>query len=216
MRHHDHGIDAGRPAADFDADRACVQVSQGCGDRIAHLRGSDSPLHLRRHFPQVEAGRQRPGGTWRQARRPGGDSGLERLPAHGTLLWRFRLRGGAAYDQPAPFPRADRIHRQSCRGSVPLLRFDFRSPDRETGAADEDGEGLRADDRPQPHARLQHSRTALLRGTCRPPKQRLRMAGIRRKHRVFAVLHLGDDRQSEGRSLLAPLIGAAFVLRLLG
>ena len=39
---------------------------------------------------------------------------------------------------------------------------------------------------------------------------------IRREHRVLALLHLGYDRQSQGRALLPPLDGAALLRRLLG
>ena len=39
--------------------------------------------------------------------------------------------------------------------------------------------------------------------------EQLRMEGVRREHRLRALLHLGHDRQSQGRALFAPLQRAA-------
>ena len=42
---------------------------------------------------------------------------------------------------------------------------------------------------------------------------RLRLAGVRREHRLVAVLHLGHHRQPEGRAVQPPLDGAAHLRR---
>ncbi len=63
---------------------------------------------------------------------------------------------------------------------------------------------------------LVRAESALLRGADRRPRQRLRVAGTRREHRVVAVLHVRHDGQSQGRAVFAPLDGAAFVRRVHG
>ncbi len=55
---------------------------------------------------------------------------------------------------------------------------------------------------------------AVLRGPDQRPLGRLRLARVRREHRLVAVLHLGHDRQSQGRAVLAPLDRAARLRRL--
>ena len=50
---------------------------------------------------------------------------------------------------------------------------------------------------------------ALLRGADRGRERRLRVAAARRVDRGGALLHLGHDRQPEGRAVCAPLDGAA-------
>ncbi len=128
-------------------------------NRLPHRRGSDPSLHLGRHPSPLEAGREGVAGARRRARRPHRDARLERLPAHGALLRRFGNGRGAAHDQPAPVPGADRIHRQPCRGPVPLLRFHVRAAAGAARAEDALRQGLRRDDRPVAHAVAERSRT---------------------------------------------------------
>ena len=92
------------------------RVSSRRRDRLAHGRGPDPPLHVRRHPPPLEAGREGAAGARRRARRPHRHARVERLSAHGALLRRLRHGRRAAHDQPAPVPRADRVHRQPRRG----------------------------------------------------------------------------------------------------
>ena len=49
----------------------------------------------------------------------------------------------------------------------------------------------------------------LLRGADRGRRRRLRLARVRRAHRLLALLHLGHDRQSQGRALHPSLDRAA-------
>ena len=63
--------------------------------------------------------------------------------------------------------------------------------------------GWVADDRPRPHAADQARQRAVLRGPDRRALGRLRLAAVRREHGLVAVLHLGHDRQPEGRAVLA-------------
>ena len=77
-------------------------------------------------------------------------------------------------------------------------------------------EGLRRDDRPRAHAGGEDPEPAVLRGARRRAGRRLRVADVRRAHRVVALLHVGHDRPSEGRAVLAPVDGAAFVRRVRG
>ena len=66
---------------------------------------------------------------------------------------------------PRLFPGADRLHRQSRRGPVPVLRPHVRAADREARAADEVGQGVRRDDRSRAHAGARRAQPPLLRGT---------------------------------------------------
>ena len=78
--------------------------------------------------------------------------------------------------------------------------------------AREDDQGLRRDDRPRPHARRRAGKVpepAVLRGADRRRERRVRLARVRREHGVVAVLHVGHDRQPEGRAVQPPLDDAA-------
>ena len=85
---------------------------------------------------------------------------------------------------------------------------------REAAAAVQDGAPRRGHDRPRPPAAdLEIPNLSGLRGADRRQARQLRLAGVRRAHGVVALLHLGHDRQSQGRALLASLDGAAFLWR---
>ena len=62
-------------------------------------------------------------------------------------------------------------------------------------------QALCRDDRPGAYAGDEPPQRALLRGPRRRRDPRARVAGVRREHRVLALLHLRHDRQSQGRAL---------------
>ena len=62
-------------------------------------------------------------------------------------------------DQPAAVRGPDRLHRQSRRGQLPVLRPHVRAADRVAGAEAEDRQGLHRDDRPRAHAGARRART---------------------------------------------------------
>ena len=78
-------------------------------------------------------------------------------------------------------------------------------------AAREDDQGLRRDDRPRATCRRQRRCPNLLcyEDLIDGAVDRLRLAGVRREHRLVAVLHVGHHRQPEGRAVQPPLDGAA-------
>ena len=76
-----------------------------------------APLRLRGGQGAHRPARQCPGRPRHQARRPGGDAGLERLPPFRALLCDLRHRRRLPHHQPAAVPRADRLHRQPCRAT---------------------------------------------------------------------------------------------------
>ena len=120
------------------------------------------------------------------------------------------LGRGPAHAQPAAASRPGRLHRRPRRRPGAVLRPDLPAAGRGGGGAAEDREALRRDDRPRAHAgHEQDPRPALLRGAARRRERRLRLARARREPGLVALLHLGHDRQSEGRALQPPLDGAA-------
>ena len=68
-----------------------------------------------------------------------------------------------------------------------------------------DGRALYRPDRRRPHAGDQAEERCRLRGLDRRGRHRLSVEGVRRAHRGRPLLHLGHDRQSERRALLASL-----------
>ena len=65
------------------------------------------------------------------------------------------------------------------------------------------GGALRRHDRSRAHAADGVARRAVLRGAASRREARARLARVRREHGVLALLHLGHDRQSQGRALYA-------------
>ncbi len=182
-------------------------------------RTVEGPLHrcyVRRHPQALEAGRECAGDARREAGRSHCHAGVERLPAYGALLRRVGHGGRAAHDQSATVSGTDRLHREPCRGQLPVLRPHVRAADRIAGSADEVRQGLHRDDRPRAHAVARRAKSAVLRGLDRRGVRRLRLAGARRTHRVVALLHVRHDGQPEGRALLPSVDGAAFVRGLHG
>jgi acyl-CoA synthetase (AMP-forming)/AMP-acid ligase II len=147
-----------------------------------------------------------------KADRPRRHAGLEHPSPFRDLL---RVSGMAAICHtinPRLFPEQI-LHRQPRRRPLRLLRPDLPAADREALAPHCKGvKGWVAmtDEAHMPESSLE---PAVLRGTAGGAEGRLRMAGVRREHRVLAVLHLGHHRQPEGRALLAPLDGAARLRR---
>ena len=104
-------------------------------------------------------------GPRHQARRPGGDAGLERLSPLRALLRHRRHRRGLPHHQSAAVPRADHLHRQPRRGHGAVLRRDLPAAGREGRARAQEHQDLRADDGPRAHAgQRQDERPAVLRG----------------------------------------------------
>jgi hypothetical protein len=123
-----------------------------------------------RECERARAAGQCAAGRWACDGRTGRHPGLERLPPPGAVLRGVRLGRGAAHHQSAPASGADRLHRQPCRRPVPVLRPDLPAAGRGDRAALQDGEGLRADERPRPHAgRRRDRRTCCATKTCWPP-----------------------------------------------
>ena len=212
----DARTDAGSAAPHLVDHRACRRDARRRRDRLAHPRGPAPPVHVRRHPPPLEAGGERARGARRRARRSHRHAGVERLPAHGALLRRFGIGRRAAHDQSAALSGADRLHRQPRRRPVSLLRHDVRAARRDAGAADEIGPWLRRDDRWRAHAGDSRAEPPVLRRVDRRGVFRLRVASVRRAHRVVALLLVRDDGQPQRRAVLASLDGAAHLRRLHG
>jgi hypothetical protein len=145
----------------------------------------------------------------RQGRGPRRHAGLEHPSPFRDLFRRLGHGRDLPHHQSAPVPRADFLHRQPRRRPRHLLRREFRRPDRGPGAALPRRQGLGRALRPRGNAGQRDPQPALLRGTAGGAEGRLRVAGVRREHRVLAVLHLGHHGQPQGCALLAPLHGAA-------
>ena len=98
-----------------------------------------------------------------------------------------------------------------------VLCFDltFAAAGRKAGAAAADGQALRGDDRPRAHAGADaRSRTCCATMNCSTPRDGdYDVARVRREHRVEHLLHVGHDRQPEGRGLQPPLDRAARLRR---
>ncbi len=204
-------------AADFLPARARRAPPRRTRDRLAPRRRRYPPIHLQgpgHTLPPPGQGTGRPG---REGPRPRGHAGLERLSPHGAVLRGQRQRRRAAHRQPAPAPGPDRLYRRPRRRPGAVLRPHLPAADPGRGEPDEDGQGLRRDDRPRAHAGggscSQDPQPAVLRGTARSPGRPLRLARIRREHRQLAVLHQRHHRQPQGRALQPPLHGAARLRR---
>ncbi len=199
--------DDGCPAADFFPDHARGPPPRRHRNRVAIGGRRNTPLQLSRGASPGAQTCQRPRRARGEERRPRRHAGLERLPAPGGLLRHFRHGSGDAHHQSAPVSRADHVHHQPCRGQLSDVRPDVRAFDREARADVQERKGLDRHDRPRAHAPGRHPQSAVLRGPGECAGGRLRLAGTGRAHRIFAVLHLGHHRQSEGRAVLAPLHG---------
>ena len=145
-------VDDGPAAAGLERDRLRGRGLSRRRDRVADRGRRPAPLRLRPGARAHRPAGQRAGGARRQAGRPGGDAGLERLPPLRALLCHLRHRRGLPHHQPAPVPRADHLHRQPRRGHGAVLRSDLPAAGREAGARAQDHQDLRADDRPRAHA----------------------------------------------------------------
>ena len=117
---------------------------------------------------------------------------------------------GPAHAQPAPAPRPGRLHRRPRRGPRAVLRPHVPAAGRGDRAAREDDQDLRRDDRSRPHADGQQDpRPGLLRRDGAGRERRLRVAELRREPGLVALLHVGDDGQSERRPVQPPLDASA-------
>ncbi len=172
-------------------------------------RGADRRDQLRRDpRPRAEGGAAAGPGR-HQARRPGGDAGLEHLAAPGGLVRHPRHRRGLPHRQSAPVPRADRLDRQSCRGPHDVHRPHLRAAAGKDRRQAADHRALRRAHRRRAYAEDDVEQRGRLRGLDRRGGRRFRMARVRREHRRRHVLHLRHHRPPEGRALFAPLQRAA-------
>ena len=176
---------------------------------LALHRRADPPHQLPRDPHARAEGRAAAGEGRREARRPRRDARLEHLAASGDLVRHHRRRRGLSHHQPAPVPRADRLHRQSCRRPADVPRHDLRAADGEAAGQAADHPALRDPDRRRAHAADEPAQRRALRGMDRRGRRRLHLGVVRRKHRLRHVLHVRHHRQSEGRRLLASLQRAA-------
>src|SRR6516164_7047997 len=126
---------------------------------------------------------------------------MEHPPPLRGLLRDLRYRCGVSYDQPAPLHRPARLSRQPRPGQGAAARPDLCAVGREDGRLLAGRRTLCRDDRSRADAGDEPPQCALLRGHRRRRDARARVAGIRRKHRCRTLLHLGHDRQSQGRPL---------------
>ena len=176
-------------------------------------RTVEGPMHrheLSRHSRAGAEGRQKARPRRDQARRPGRDARLERLPASRKLVRHRRRRRGLPHRQSAPLPRADRLDHERRRRPDRADRSHLRAApggDRRPAA---DGRALRRSHRRRAYAGDQAQERRRLRGLDRRGRQRLRLEGIRRAHRRRPLLHLRHHRQSQGRALFASLERPAF------
>ena len=201
--------DAGLAAAAASHHRPCRNLSRraqghqplgGRADRRDQLRAD----------PRARAEGGAAAGEGRhQARRPGGDAGLEHLAAFGGLVRHPRARRHLSHRQSAAVPRADHLDRQSRRRPHDDDRPHVRAAlgkDRRQAAVDR---ALYRFHRRRAYAEDVVEKRGRLRGLDRRSRRRFRMARVRREHRRRHVLHLGHHRQSQGRALFAPLQRAA-------
>ena len=136
---------------------------------------------------------------------------LEHEPALRALLRGVRHRRDHPHDQSAAVLRSDRVHRRARRGLARVLRHDVHADRPQARATIAVGQGVDRDDRSRAHARNDREAAALLRRHRRRGERQLRMADVRREHRVRPLLHVGHDRASQRRAVQPPINGAARV-----
>ncbi|MNS94816.1 hypothetical protein D3C72_1290430 [compost metagenome] len=209
--HHARTDDAST-TADLVAAAPCRAAPRRSAGRVAPRRRRHSPLYLSRPGGARAPPGQRAARARRDARHDGGHAGLEWLPAHGAVLRGLRVGQRAAHAQSAAARRPAGVDRHARAGPCPLLRPELPAAHRTDRRKAPGGARVRADERPRAHAAADwHREPAVLRGADRG-RRRLRMAGVRREHRLVAVLHERHDGRSQGRAL-QPSIDAAAHLR---
>ena len=206
--------DDGLAADDLVADPACGPLPRRHRDRLAHDRRTDPPLHLPRRAPPRAPARPRARRAWASRRA----SASARSPgtAIATSSSTTRVSGmGAVIHTINPRLFLDQLAYIVNHAEDRLVFFDLtflplveklapHCPGVTTWIALTDRAHM-------PQSAL--AGPALLRGSARGRERRLRLARVRREHRGRAVLHVGHDRQSEGRAVQPPLDGAARVCR---
>ena len=149
-------------------------------------------------MPQARV-RARAGGDRR--RRHGGADGGEHAGDGRGALRRADGRRRPQHAQYAPRRRGDRVHARARRREGADHRYRICADGREGSCADF-GEAARHRHRRRARARRQAPRQVRLRGVHRRRRSRIRMAAPRRRVECdLAQLHVGHDRQSEGRGL---------------
>ena len=142
-------------------------------------------------------------------RRLGGIHSVEQSSPFGGLLRGLRQRHGDAHLQSAPASGPTDLHHQPCRRPGGAVRRHVRAPGEGNCRPLPERSCLGGLERRGEHARRRrHAQYSLLRRIDRRAKRGFRMAGIRRTYRRRALLHLGNDRESQGRPVFAPLHGA--------
>ena len=134
-----------------------------------------------------------------------------RWPGTATATWSCttRCRGsGAVLHTLNPRLHADQVVWIADHAEDQVLFFDlsFLPLVEAIAGAREDDQGLRRDDRPRAHA----GGSAVPNLLCYEElvdgaSDRLRLADVRREHRLVAVLHVGHHGQPEGRAVQPPL-----------
>ena len=124
-------------------------------ERAIITRSIEGPFHTTTYAasPRARAqGRAAPRPGRRQARRPGGDAGLEHLAPSRGLVRHHGDRRRLSHRQSAPVPGPDRLDHQPRRGPRDDGRPDLRpAPGKARGQA-ADRRALRGADRRRPHA----------------------------------------------------------------
>ena len=156
------------------------------------------------------APRQGAASARRRDERPRRHARLERLPAFRDLLRALPASGAVIHTiNPRLFPDqiayiANHAEERSSSSTSPSRRSSRSSP-RSCKAV----KALGRDDRSRAHAEGEHPESAVLRGADRRPRTTGSNGRRSTSDRGLPLLHLGHDRQSEGRALLAPLDDAA-------
>ena len=174
------------------------------GDTEIVTRTVEGPIHRYTYADadaRCEADGQCAAASWASASATASRRiGLEHLSPFRALLRHLRHRRGAAHAQSAAVSRSAALHRQSCRGPDHVPRPDLRADRGKDGGAMADGEALRRHDRPRAHAADAACRTLLCyEELVGGGEAGTHLAGLRREHRLVALLHVGHDRQSQGR-----------------
>ncbi len=177
----------------------------GAGSGVPDGRRTDALHELSRHPPPGAESRQAAPSRGNEARRPDRDARLERLSASRKLVRHHRHGRGLSHRQSAPVPRTDRLDHQPRRRPDGDDRSHLRSAPRGDGRSLADDRALCRLHRPRAYAGDQAQERGRLRGLDRRGRQRLRLGRVRRAHGGGPLLHLGHDRQSEGRSLFPSL-----------
>ena len=199
------GLDAGLAVAAASDHRSRRDPVRRPGDRDTLGRRADAPRDLHRDAQTLAAARQAPPGRRNQDGRSHRDARLEQLAPHGDLVRRHRHRRDRAHREPASVPRADRLDHQPRRGPRDDGRPHLRAAAREARRPAAGHREIRHPHRCREHAEDEPAERRRLRGLAGRGGCRFRVAGVRREHRGWPLLHVGHHRIAEGCALFASL-----------